>query len=145
MSGYTEITPEVARTLREGAHAGPVTMLNLLRFREEADYSHAPHLAPDGPISGREAYARYMKATQPMIARAGARLVFRGNPAGYLIGPRDEQWDLMLLVEYDDLESFFAHTGKEDTRETLHHRQAALADSRLLPVFGSASPATRGS
>jgi hypothetical protein len=35
-------------------------MLNLLRFREWADYSKFPDAAPDGPISDAQAYDRYM-------------------------------------------------------------------------------------
>jgi len=35
---------------------GEVVMLNLLRFREVADYSEHPALKPADPISGREAF-----------------------------------------------------------------------------------------
>jgi hypothetical protein len=35
---------------------GGLVMLNLLRFREVADYSANPELAPAAPISGAEAF-----------------------------------------------------------------------------------------
>ena len=45
-----------ARRLVERGIEGPVTMLNLLRSRKEADYAELPQLAPPSPISGRAAY-----------------------------------------------------------------------------------------
>ena len=133
--GFTAIDEDGVSALLAKGVSGPVTMLNLLRFRETADYSHAPHLAPDSPITGAEAYRLYMAATRPMIERSGARVSFIGKPVGTIIGPPDEAWDFMLLVEYPSVDSFLAHTGSSDTRETIHHRQAALADSRLIPVI----------
>jgi len=50
---YLEPTFEAGRDLVMRAIAGPVVMLNLLRFRAVADYSATPGLAPDAPISGR--------------------------------------------------------------------------------------------
>ncbi|MFB0612420.1 DUF1330 domain-containing protein [Aurantiacibacter poecillastricola] len=134
MTVYIEANKDAAAAILERGIEGPVVLLNLLRFRELADYSHAPQHAPEQPVSGAEAYKAYMAATRPMIERAGARLTFIGQPTEALIGPQDEKWDLMLLVEYPSIEAFFKHTGSADTRETIHHRQAALADSRLVPV-----------
>ncbi|WP_158586834.1 DUF1330 domain-containing protein [Aurantiacibacter zhengii] len=134
MTGYIEADTDAAAAIMERGSEGPVVLLNLLRFREMADYSHAPQHAPDQPISGAQAYQAYMQATRPMIERAGAKLSFIGQPMETLIGPQDEKWDLMLLVEYPSIEAFFTHTQSADTRDTIHHRQAALADSRLIPV-----------
>lgn len=41
-------------------------MLNLLRFRAAADYSASPELAPETPISGAEAYCRYIAHAMPI-------------------------------------------------------------------------------
>ena len=35
---------------------GSIVMLNLLRFRDTADYSDSPELMPKEPISGKQAY-----------------------------------------------------------------------------------------
>ena len=55
---YLDPSDENARRLFERRITGPVTMLNLLRFRQEADYSAFPELAPVEPISGSAAYDR---------------------------------------------------------------------------------------
>jgi len=52
MHAYLEPTQAAGRAFFERNIGGSVAMLNLLRFREVADYSSAPHLAPAAPISG---------------------------------------------------------------------------------------------
>ena len=116
---------------------GPVVMLNLLRFRETADYSHAPELAPDSPISGQEAYRIYMEKTAPIIAKTGARVIFQGRPLRLLIGPRDKHWDWMLLVEQSSMDAFFGHVQNPEAMAVLPHRTAALIDSRIIPILPS--------
>lgn len=52
MTAYLEPTQESGRDFVMRGIAGPVVMLNLLRFRAVADYSATPELAPAAPISG---------------------------------------------------------------------------------------------
>ena len=121
--------------------AGPIVMLNLLRFRETADYREAPELAPAAPISGAEAYARYMEHSQPFVDEAGGRVLFYGKATryGYLIGPRDECWDAVLLVQQPSAEVFLSFASNVAYLAGLAHRQAALSDSRLLPLLSAAT------
>src|SRR6201999_2058856 len=60
---YLEPTPELGRRFVMRNITGPVTMLNLLRFRAVADYAANPELAPERPISGAEAFHRYIDHT----------------------------------------------------------------------------------
>jgi len=53
-------------------------MLNLLRLGAVADYSASPDLAPEAPISGASAYARYIADTLPHLRASGGDLVFLG-------------------------------------------------------------------
>ncbi len=119
---------------------GPVTMLNLLHFRETADYSSSPDLAPDGPTSGEEAYRLYSEAVAPLLAGVGGELVsmLAGGPV--LIGPADEHWDVLLLVRYPDVGAFLSMTTSPEYLAIAGHRTAALADSRLLPTQPTARP-----
>lgn len=115
---------------------GPVTMLNLLRYREVADYSRSPQLAPDDAVSGEEAYATYSRAVLPLLAEVGGEVVTMAAGGEVFIGPADERWDLMLLVRYPDVASFLAMTTSPAYLAIAGHRTAALADSRLLPTQG---------
>jgi hypothetical protein len=83
-------------------------MLNLLRLRDVADYSDYPELAPTEPISGSDAYQRYLRHTEPFLAATGGRVLLFGSGghnfgnAGYLAG--------------------------------MGHRVAAVEDTRLPPI-----------
>lgn len=132
----TYLTPTDATaiaTLNRGLQ-GPVVMLNLLRFRDIADYAHAPHLAPAQPIPGREAYAHYEAGIAPLLAAAGGAVLFSGTGGAWFIGPEGAGWDRVLLVRQASLEAFFAFASDPEARDIGHHRTAALADSRLLPL-----------
>lgn len=112
----------------------PLVMLNLLRFREEADYSAHPDLAPDSPVSGAEAYQRYGDAVQPHLARAGGAMEYLAPCGPTVIGPPGERWDTIVLVRYPNPGAFLAMVTTPEYQAITGHRTAALADSRLVPT-----------
>lgn len=122
------------RSLLDHDRPGPVVMLNLLRFREIADYETSPQLAPATPISGTDAYTRYAKGTLPLLMNHDAELLFRGEASAFLIGPETERWDQVLLIRYPSLAVFLAFTTDPRYLAVAGHRTAALEDSRLLPM-----------
>ena len=109
-------------------------MLNLLQFREWADYSAFPELAPDAPITGRAAYERYVAHTLPFLTAAGGEVLFVGEGGSYLIGPEDRTWDVVILVRHASVEAFMDMAENAEYLAGLGHRVAALEDSRLLPI-----------
>jgi uncharacterized protein (DUF1330 family) len=113
----------------------PLVMLNLLRFREVADYSAHPDLAADEAISGSEAYQRYGDAAQPHISAAGASIEYLARCAPSVIGPADERWDMVILVRYPNPGAFVTMVTDPDYQALSGHRTAALADSRLIPTI----------
>ncbi len=141
MTAYLEPTQDAGRALFQRGLAGPVTMLNLLRFRAVADYAANPELAPPAPISGAEAFERYVAHTLPYLARSGGALTFLGAGGPLLIGPADERWDLVALVRQSSLQAFMAFAQDAGYLAGLGHRTAAIEDSRLLPLVELPLPA----
>jgi uncharacterized protein (DUF1330 family) len=131
---YLEPTQAAGRALWQRRIVGPVVMLNLLRLRAVADYSHAPELAPSAPISGAEAFERYIAHTMPYVRASGGELVFLGTGGELLIGPEAERWDLVMLVRQSSVESFMQFATDPAYTAGLAHRTAAVEDSRLLPM-----------
>jgi len=109
-------------------------MLNLLRFRQTADYSARPELAPAEPIAGTEAYERYMAHTLPSLRKSGGDLVFIAAGGPVLIGPGEERWDRALLVRQKSTGAFIAFAMSQAYLAGIGHRAAALLDPRLLPL-----------
>jgi len=136
MNKYIDVTDEQGRAFFMRGIKGKVTMLNLLRYKDIADYSNSPELAPELPISGKEAYNLYMHHTRPHIEAAGARVLYMGKGGPFVIGPPSEHWDLVLLVQHESVEKFMAFAQNKEYLKTMGHRTAALEDSRLLPIEG---------
>jgi hypothetical protein len=134
MKTYLEPTMAAGRTFIQHGGDGEVVMLNLLRFRAVADYSAHPQLAPDEPISGAEAYDRYIAHTMPHLTASGGEVLFLGNGGPFLIGPESERWDCAMLVRQRSAQTFLAFAGDRDYLAGIGHRTAALEDSRLLPL-----------
>ncbi len=114
---------------------GDIIMLNLLRFKEEADYTNSPELMPSKPISGKHAYQLYIDYTLPFLKKTGGEIIFLGEGGNFLIGTKEERWDAIMLVKQNSVESFLNFESHEEYLKGIGHRTAALEDSRLLPVI----------
>jgi hypothetical protein len=134
MTRHLEPTMEAGRALMMRGIKGPIVMLNLLRFREVADYSATPALAPVAPISGAQAFQRYIDHTLPHLAASGGELKFLGVGGSWFIGPDAERWDMAMMVRQHSLEAFMAFAANEAYLAGMGHRTAAIEDSRLLPL-----------
>lgn len=134
------MTPHLAPSWESGRDlfkrniVGEVVMLNLLRLREIADYAATPHLAPEEPISGAEAFERYVAHTLPYLEASGGSLLFIGAGGPFFIGPQAERWDRAMLVRQSCVQSFLAFASHEGYLAGFGHLLAAVADSRLLPL-----------
>lgn len=123
---HTSFTKEDFAVFRADDRPGPIHMLNLIRLRERAIY-------PDGrETPGHEAYAAYGRGSEPVFARLGGRIVWRGRHEQTFIGPRDEAWHICFIAEYPSVAAFAEMLRDPAYRAAMAHRQAAIADSRLV-------------
>ena len=139
MTGYIDPTKDTFAAFRSNDRPGPIHMLNLIRLRAEAAY-------PDGrTATGAEAYAAYGRESGPVFTRLGGRIVWRGNFELMLIGPQAERWDICFIAEYPSVAAFVEMIRDPVYREAVKHRQAAVADSRLVRLAPGAPGAGFGS
>jgi uncharacterized protein (DUF1330 family) len=102
---------------------GPFVMVNLLKFKEKAEY-------PDGSepeLSGREAYARYGVEVAKLVEGLGGSIRYSGAVTGLLLGEVEELWDQVALAEYPSLAAFRAMAMSPEMHAIEHHRVAGLA------------------
>ena len=126
MSHYVDPERDQFEAFKALPRDKPVMMLNLLRFRDSAVYD-------DGrEATGAEAYAAYGRESAPIFRRVGGEIVWRGDPQVTLIGPRDEDWDLAFVARYPTAGAFLEMVTDPAYQEAVKHRQAAVADSRLI-------------
>jgi hypothetical protein len=131
---YLDPTDASVRALLDRNITGPIVMLNLLRLRDTADYSAHPDLAPAEPITGVRAYQKYVDYTKPYLTATGGSILLLGAGGHNFIGPPDERWDVVMLVQQASLQDFFSFASNEGYLAGIGHRVAAVEDSRLLPV-----------
>lgn len=134
MSKHIDATQESGKRFFQEFHdKGKIVMLNLLKFRETADYTNQEKIKPAKEISGEEAYQLYMDCTLPELEKAGSRVIYYGKSHSFLIGPEAETWDAVLLVEHQSAAKFLEFARNAEYLANVGHRTAALEDSRLLP------------
>ena len=133
MAGHIDPTRETFGEFRRLPDDGPVHMLNLVKLRAEAAY-------PDGrAATGAEAYAAYGRESGPIFRRVGGRIAWSGDFKLMLIGPQDERWDICFIAEYPSGAAFVEMVKDPDYQKAVVHRQAAVADSRLVRLAPKAS------
>jgi len=134
MEKYLRASPESGKRFYKELHdKGKIVMLNLLKFREKADYTHLEQLKPELEISGEEAYNLYMEGISSEFKKAGSRIIYYGRSNDFLIGPESEKWDAILVVEYESVVKFMDFAQNAVYLKNAGHRTAGLEDSRLLP------------
>lgn len=131
MTKYVDPTREQFGAMMKLADAGPIHMLNLVRFRKNAKYPDG-HAGAGEKLSGAEAYRRYGAASGPIFERVGGTIVARWSPRLTLIGPDDETWDAIFVARYPSAAAFGEMVKDPEYQKAVVHRQAAVKDSRLI-------------
>jgi uncharacterized protein (DUF1330 family) len=111
--------------LASSAEAGPVVMLNLLKFKKKAEGETG---------SGAEAYQRYGATAAKMVEEQGGRVLWQGRADQILIGDPQEDWDSVVLVEYPSRKAFIDMVSKPRYEEAHEHREAGLERTVLVAM-----------
>ena len=62
----------------------------------------------------------------------GGEFLYKGTGGPWLLGPAEEQWDLVLIGRHQSLEAFQSVLSDPSYSAGAGHRAAALIDSRAL-------------
>lgn len=134
MGDYIESTEKQGiEFFKQFVGKGEILMLNLLKFKEIADYSEFPELAPTQEISGKTAYQNYIKGIQTELHKIGSELIIKGTLGNNLIGPTDEKWDQVIIMKHKSVEQFIQFSQNPIYLKFNGHRTASILDSRLIP------------
>ena len=101
---------------------GPVCMVNLLKFKEKAEYEDGR----ETDLSGIEAYQIYGAVTGSLIKKLGGDVVFTSVLNGMVVGEVEELWDVMAIAKYPTLQSFIEMVASPEYLKVYHHRIAGL-------------------
>jgi uncharacterized protein (DUF1330 family) len=104
----------------------PVTLINFFKLRKEAQYADGASV-----VSGEEAFGKYAATSVPTMERVGGKFLFVGPYKGMFLG-NDEDWDLVAIGSYPDLNTLVALYSDEGYREAFHHRTAACERQKVI-------------
>jgi uncharacterized protein (DUF1330 family) len=102
---------------------GPIYMLNLLTFKEKAEY-------PDGrdtDLTGAEAYAVYSAEVAGHLATVGGRPMFAAKVERLMLGEVEELWDTAAIAMYPSRKAMMEMLSSPDYQASAVHRTAGLA------------------
>jgi len=121
-------TFEQLMPLAQDPTSGPIAMVNLLKFRDKAEY---PDGRPDN-ISGRDAYMRYVAEMAQIVEAAGGRILFSGDAKALVVGEVEELWDAVGIAEYPSRAAFHRIATSPEVQAIGVHREAGLAGQLLI-------------
>jgi uncharacterized protein (DUF1330 family) len=115
--------PEQIQSLSEPGRGGPIFMVNLLKFKDRAEY-------PDGretDLTGRQAYDIYGQQVIGHLAAVGGKPVFAGDVTQLLLGEVEELWDEVAIAMYPDRAAMRDMIMNPAYQQSAIHRSAGLA------------------
>jgi len=100
----------------------PVHMVNLLKFKDKAEYEDGR--ATD--LTGQQAYAIYSADIKGQIEKVGGKIVFEGQASQLLVGEVEDLWDMIAVVRYPNVQAMAKMTSDRAYGEIAIHRIAGL-------------------
>jgi len=101
---------------------GPVVMLNLLRFRPDAEGGHA---------AARDSYTAYLAHFRRHAEPRGADILYLGDGSTALVAEEGQAWDAVLVVRYPSRQAFSDMVADPGYQRGTHLRSGALTEAVL--------------
>ena len=104
---------------------GPIFMVNLLKFREKAEYKDGRETS----LTGSQAYAVYGKIMEKHLKEIGGELILKSKVTRMTIGKVEELWDAVAIVKWPSKKVMGDNMMPSDPvlLEGYQHREAGLA------------------
>jgi len=116
-------SPERLQEFFGGEEDGAFVMVNLLKFKDKAEYADGR----ETDLSGAEAYALYGAAVGKCLTDVGGKPDYAGPVTGLMLGEVEENWDMVALAEYPSLKAMRTMIMSPEYQKISVHRTAGLA------------------
>jgi uncharacterized protein (DUF1330 family) len=113
---------------------GPIYMLNLLKFKEHAEYEDGR----ETDLSGREAYQIYGQEVSKLIGEYGGEVTFVADVTFLALGQVDELWDEVAIAKYPNRTALWEMSISPEWQAIGVHRAAGLAGQLNIETVASA-------
>ena len=122
IKGFAEPGPE-----------GPIYMVNLLKFKDKAEYADGRETT----LSGREAYGLYAQGVSQLLTKHGGQPCFSADVTRLMLGEVEELWDAVAIAMYPSRAAMLAMMQDPEMAQIGQHREAGLAGQLNIETSGA--------
>ena len=106
----------------ENSEIGPISMVNLLKYKDKAEYDDGR----DTNLTGEEAYGLYAAEVINFVEKYGGEFVFAGKVTRLMLGEVEDLWDAVAIAKYPSRKAMFDMTMDPGYQKIHVHRDAGL-------------------
>ena len=114
--------PDTLAGMMQPGPDGPIFMINLLKFKDNAVYEDGR----ETDLTGREAYMIYGRAVSKLLPKFGGVAMFAADVTFLSLGQVGELWDEVAIGVYPKRGDMVPMSMSEEWREIAIHRSAGL-------------------
>ncbi|MBY9067514.1 DUF1330 domain-containing protein [Hyphomonas sp. WL0036] len=114
--------PAVVQQLMQPGPEGPIFMVNLLKFKDKAEYEDGRECN----LTGKEAYMIYGRAVSEILLKFGGKAIFAGDVTFLTLGQVEELWDEVAIAMYPQRADMVRMSMSAEWQEAAVHRTAGL-------------------
>ena len=118
----------IASWFQRAAPGGPMWALNLMKYREQADYADGRETA----LSGVEADDLY--APHEHLAAVGSRIILVAPVVHQLVGD-DTRWDRIAIAQYRNRMAMIEMSSNDEFRKSESHKDAGMESTIVMATF----------
>ena len=106
----------------ENPEIGPISMVNLLKYKDKAIYEDGR----DTNLTGEEAYKLYASEVINFVEKYGGEFIFAGKVSRLMLGEVDDLWDAIAIAKYPNRKAMLDMTMDPGYQKIHIHRDAGL-------------------
>ncbi len=124
MKVENKITPneEQINGFLENPNLGPISMVNLLKYKKTARYEDGR----DTNLTGEEAYQLYAAEVVSFVKKYGGEFIFAGKVSRLMLGEVENLWDAVAIAKYPNRKAMLDMTMDPGYQKIHIHRDAGL-------------------
>jgi len=111
---------------------GPICMVNLLKFKPQAEYEDGRETR----LTGEEAYSLYEDGVKKLLEQVGGCVGFEGPVERLMLGEVEELWDMVALAVWPSRQVMLEVMQSDAMGEISVHRTAGLAGQLNIETAG---------
>ena len=115
----------------ENPDLGPISMVNLLKFKKKAKYDDGR----DTNLTGKEAYQLYSSEVINFVNKYGGEFLFAGSVSRLMLGEVEDMWDAVAIAKYQNRKAMMDMTMAPGYQKIHVHRDAGLEGPRKIATI----------